>query len=523
MNGFPILSVMLAVPALAAAACLYSTADRARWVALIATLINLGLGALLWVNFDLAADAPQWQFTEYAPIFGQFAWALGIDGFALMLIMLSVFLMPICIGASWRGITNRVPEYMALFLIVEVLMIGTFAAQDLLLFYVFFEAGLIPMYLIIGIWGGANRIYASYKFFLYTLLGSVLMLIAMIYMAVTAGTTSIPALMEYDFPAGVQTWLWLAFFASFAVKMPMWPVHTWLPDAHVQAPTAGSVILAGVLLKLGGYGFLRFSLPMFPEASAQFTWLIFLLSAIAVVYTSLVALVQSDMKKLIAYSSVAHMAIVTVGLFAWNQQGIEGAMIVMLSHGLVSGALFLCVGVIYDRLHTREIARYGGLAQNMPKYAVLFLFFTMASIGLPGTSGFVGELLSLMGAYQVSTWVALICTTGIILGAGYMLYLYRRVALGEVKHDDVRAMPDIGKREMWLLAPIAAVVLWMGVYPESFMAPMRADVVTLLERIDRAKPVGDSRPTEPNGDAVAAQQQRIEAAENTEAAHGEAH
>ena len=523
MNGFPILSVMLAVPALAAAACLYSTADRARWVALIATLINLGLGALLWVNFDLAADAPQWQFTEYAPIFGQFAWALGIDGFALMLIMLSVFLMPICIGASWRGITNRVPEYMALFLIVEVLMIGTFAAQDLLLFYVFFEAGLIPMYLIIGIWGGANRIYASYKFFLYTLLGSVLMLIAMIYMAVTAGTTSIPALMEYDFPAGVQTWLWLAFFASFAVKMPMWPVHTWLPDAHVQAPTAGSVILAGVLLKLGGYGFLRFSLPMFPEASAQFTWLIFLLSAIAVVYTSLVALVQSDMKKLIAYSSVAHMAIVTVGLFAWNQQGIEGAMIVMLSHGLVSGALFLCVGVIYDRLHTREIARYGGLAQNMPKYAVLFLFFTMASIGLPGTSGFVGELLSLMGAYQVSTWVALICTTGIILGAGYMLYLYRRVALGELKHGDVRAMPDIGKREMWLLAPIAAVVLWMGVYPESFMAPMRADVVTLLERIDRAKPIGDSRPTEPNGEAVAAQQQRIEAAENTEAAHGEAH
>ena len=523
MNGFPILSVMLAVPALAAVACLYSTAERARWVALIATLINLGLGALLWVNFDLAADAPQWQFTEYAPIFGQFAWALGIDGFALMLIMLSVFLMPICIGASWRGITNRVPEYMALFLIVEVLMIGTFAAQDLLLFYVFFEAGLIPMYLIIGIWGGANRIYASYKFFLYTLLGSVLMLIAMIYMAVTAGTTSIPALMEYDFPAGVQTWLWLAFFASFAVKMPMWPVHTWLPDAHVQAPTAGSVILAGVLLKLGGYGFLRFSLPMFPEASAQFTWLIFLLSAIAVVYTSLVALVQSDMKKLIAYSSVAHMAIVTVGLFAWNQQGIEGAMIVMLSHGLVSGALFLCVGVIYDRLHTREIARYGGLAQNMPKYAVLFLFFTMASIGLPGTSGFVGELLSLMGAYQVSTWVALICTTGIILGAAYMLYLYRRVALGELKHDDVRAMPDIGKREMWLLAPIAAVVLWMGVYPESFMAPMRADAVTLLERIDRAKPVGDSRPTEPVAGAVAAQQQRIEAAENTDVAHGEAH
>lgn len=523
MNDFPILSVMLAVPALAAVACVYSGAARARWIALGATLANFALGVLLWVNFDLSASAPQWQFTEYAPIFGQFAWALGIDGIALLLIMLSVFLMPICIGASWTAIEKRVPEYMALFLIVEVLMIGTFAAQDLLLFYVFFEAGLIPMYLIIGIWGGANRIYASYKFFLYTLLGSVLMLIAMIYMAVTAGTTSIPALMEYDFPAGVQTWLWLAFFASFAVKVPMWPVHTWLPDAHVQAPTAGSVILAGVLLKLGGYGFIRFSLPMFPEASADFTWLVFALSAVAVVYTSLVALVQSDMKKLIAYSSVAHMAIVTIGLFAFNQQGLEGAMIVMLSHGLVSGALFLCVGVIYDRLHTREIARYGGLSTNMPKYAVLFLLFTMASIGLPGTSGFVGELLSLMGAYQVSTWVALICGTGVILGAAYMLYLYRRVAMGELVHDDVKAMPDLNRRELWLLAPIAAVVLWMGVYPESFMAPMRADIATLVERLDRAKPAGDSRPTEARAEAVAAQAQRIEAAENTQAAHGEAH
>jgi NADH-quinone oxidoreductase subunit M len=523
MNDFPILSVMLAVPALAAVACLYSGAERARWIALGATLVNLALGVLLWVNFDLSASAPQWQFTEYAPIFGQFAWALGIDGIALLLIMLSVFLMPICIGASWTAIQKRVPEYMALFLIVEVLMIGTFAAQDLLLFYVFFEAGLIPMYLIIGIWGGANRIYASYKFFLYTLLGSVLMLIAMIYMAVTAGTTSIPALMEYDFPAGVQTWLWLAFFASFAVKVPMWPVHTWLPDAHVQAPTAGSVILAGVLLKLGGYGFIRFSLPMFPEASADFTWLVFALSAVAVVYTSLVALVQSDMKKLIAYSSVAHMAIVTIGLFAFNQQGLEGAMIVMLSHGLVSGALFLCVGVIYYRLHTREIARYGGLSSNMPKYAVLFLLFTMASIGLPGTSGFVGELLSLMGAYQVSTWVALICGTGVILGAAYMLYLYRRVAMGELVHDDVKAMPDLNRRELWLLAPIAAVVLWMGVYPESFMAPMRADIATLVERLDRAKPAGDSRPTDARTDAVAAQAQRIEAAQNTQAAHGEAH
>jgi NADH-quinone oxidoreductase subunit M len=374
-------------------------------------------------------------------------------------------------------------------------MIGTFAAQDLFLFYLFFEAGLIPMYLIIGIWGGANRIYASYKFFLYTLLGSLLMLVAMLYMAQTAGTSSIPALQAFDFPAHVQTWLWLAFFASFAVKMPMWPVHTWLPDAHVQAPTAGSVILAGVLLKLGGYGFLRFSLPMFPEASGQLTWLIFGLSAIAVIYTSLVALVQSDMKKLIAYSSVAHMAIVTIGLFAFNRQGIEGAMIMMLSHGLVSGALFLCVGVIYDRLHTREISRYGGLAINMPRYALFFLFFTMASIGLPGTSGFVAEFLALMGTYQVSTWIALLCTTSIILGAAYMLYLYRRVVFGEIKSDDVREMQDLSHRELWLLAPIAAVALWMGVYPESFMAPMRKDVGVLLARIDRATPVSDSRPT----------------------------
>ncbi len=493
METFPILSIMVAVPAIAALACLFLSATTARLLALAATLLNLALGIVLWASFDVGGA--QWQFVESAPgVFGPFGWSLGIDGFALMLIMLSVFLMPICIGASWRAITTRVPEYMAAFLFTEVLMIGTFAAQDLFLFYVFFEAGLIPMYLIIGIWGGTNRIYASYKFFLYTLLGSVLMFIAMLYMAGTAGTSSIPALMTYDFSRSAQVWLWLAFFASFAVKMPMWPVHTWLPDAHVQAPTAGSVILAGVLLKLGGYGFLRFLLPMFPQASGELTWLIFTLSAVAVVYTSLVALVQNDMKKLIAYSSVAHMAIVTAGLFAFNRQGIEGGMIMMLSHGLVSGALFLCVGVIYDRLHTREIARYGGLATTMPRYATFFLFFTMASIGLPGTSGFVAEFLALMGVYKVFTWTALLCTTGIILGAAYMLYLYRRVAFGEVRSDEVRAMPDMVTREFWLLAPIAAVVLWMGIYPESFLAPMRNDVAVLLTRINSAAPPSDSRP-----------------------------
>lgn len=502
MEGLPILSLMMLVPLAGAALCLFSGATAARWIALGATLVTFVMGLLLWSAYDIGG--PQWQFTERAELFEGFSYALGIDGIALLLIMLSVFLMPVCILASWEAVTKRVGEYMAAFLFMEVLMIGTFAAQDLFLFYVFFEAGLIPMYLIIGVWGGDNRIYASYKFFLYTLLGSVLMLIAMFWMVAEAGTSDIPTLMEYGFPAGAQTWLWLAFFASFAVKVPMWPLHTWLPDAHVQAPTAGSVILAGVLLKLGGYGFIRFSLPMFPVASAELAWLVWALSMVAVVYTSLVALVQTDMKKLIAYSSVAHMAIVTVGLFAFNVQGLEGAMIVMLSHGLVSGALFLCVGVIYDRLHTREIARYGGLAINMPYYALFFLLFTMASIGLPGTSGFVGEFLALAGIYQASSLVALIATTGIILGAAYMLYLYRRVAFGGQVNEDAAAMADISPREWIMMAPIAAAVLWMGVYPESFLAPMRADIAVLDARLAGAAPTGDARlaPGVPRGEAA---------------------
>jgi NADH-quinone oxidoreductase subunit M len=508
MSSLPILSLMLLVPLAGAIACLMSGAQTARVVALAATLVDLALGIVLWANYDIGGA--QWQFTERANLFAGMQWALGIDGIALLLIMLSVFLMPICIGASWKSIETRVGEYMAAFLLMETLMIGVFTAQDLFLFYIFFEAGLIPMYLIIGIWGGAERIYASYKFFLYTLLGSVLMLIAMFWMANEAGTTSIPVLMAYDFPPQAQTWLWLAFFASFAVKMPMWPVHTWLPDAHVQAPTAGSVILAGVLLKMGGYGFIRFSLPMFPEASAQFAWLIFALSMIAVVVTSLIALVQHDMKKLIAYSSVAHMAIVTVGLFAFNRQGLEGAMIVMLSHGLVSGALFLSVGVIYDRLHTREIDRYGGLAINMPKYALFFMLFTMASVGLPGTSGFVGEFLSLAGIYQLSSWVTAVCTTGIILGAAYMLYLYRRVIFGIQKNADAAAMPDLDPREWAMMVPLALAVLWMGIYPESFLAPMRADIGALDARLAQARPAGDARI-------------KISAAKPVAPAQGEAH
>jgi NADH-quinone oxidoreductase subunit M len=493
LMDLPILSILILLPLVAGIVALFMSANGARWLALITTLAVFALSIWLWTAYD--PDGAQWQFVEAFTLGGKVGWSLGIDGIALVLMVLTTFLMPICIGASWRAIDRRVPEYMAYFLVMEALMLGVFAAQDLFLFYIFFEGGLIPMYLIIGIWGGAERIKASYKFFLYTLLGSVLMLIAMIYMVLEAGTTSIPALMAYDFAPQAQTWLWLAFFASFAVKMPMWPVHTWLPDAHVQAPTAGSVILAGVLLKMGGYGFIRFSLPMFPEGSAEFLPLIFILSGIAVVYTSLVALAQQDMKKLIAYSSVAHMAFVTFGLFAFNRQGIEGAMIVMLSHGLVSGALFLCVGVIYDRLHTREIAQYGGLSNNMPGYALLFMLFTMASVGLPGTSGFVGEFLSLVGTYEVSSWAAIVATTGIILGAAYMLYLYWRICFGAARTEGAAQMVDLSAREWWLLAPIAAAVLWMGVYPETFMRPIRNDVGRLLERVERAKPAGDAHLT----------------------------
>jgi NADH-quinone oxidoreductase subunit M len=499
VTGLPLLSLLIAIPLVAGVLCLFAKANGARWIALAATLLVFALSVYLWALFD--PDGAQWQFVEKFPLGGGISWALGIDGISLVLIALTAFLMPICIGASWRAIEKRVPEYMSSFLLMEALIMGSFTAQDLFLFYVFFEGGLIPMYLIIGIWGGAERIKASYKFFLYTFLGSVLMLIAMLYMVSVARTTSIPALMAFDFAPAAQTWLFLAFFSSFAIKLPMWPVHTWLPDAHVQAPTAGSVILAGVLLKLGGYGFIRFSLPMFPEGSAEFIPFMFVLSGIAVVYTSLVALVQTDMKKLIAYSSVAHMAFVTFGLFAMNRQGIEGAMIVMLSHGLVSGALFLVVGVIYDRLHTREIARFGGLSDNMPGYALLFMIFTMASIALPGTSGFVGEYLSLFGTYRASTWGAIAGTSGIILSAAYMLWLYWRICFGTQRNKDAAAMPDLSMREWWLLGPIALAVLWMGIYPESFLRPIRNDVGRALIRLERVAPAGDSALTLGKGGA----------------------
>lgn len=487
------LSTMIFLPLALALVVLFLPGDEAararmaRLVGLGTTLLLFVLGLVLWARFDTSTAA--FQFIERADLFGGlFTWHLGIDGISLVLILLSVFLMPLCILAGWDSVKTRVPEYIAAFLVMESLMIGVFGALDIFLFYIFFEAGLIPMYLIIGIWGGKRRIYASYKFFLYTLLGSVLMLLAMLWMVREAGTTDIPALMAHDFPEGAQTWLWLAFFASFAVKMPMWPVHTWLPDAHVEAPTAGSMILAGVLLKMGGYGFIRFSLPMFPDASVELMWIVFGLSMVAVVYTSLIALVQGDMKKLIAYSSVAHMAFVTGGLFAFNTQGVEGAMVVMLSHGVVSAALFFCVGVIYDRLHTRDIDRYGGVTTNMPRYAVFFLLFTMASVALPGTSGFVGEFLALAGIWKANTWVAFVMATGVILGAAYMLWLFARVMYGAQKNADAAAMPDLNKREWAILVPLAVVALWMGVYPKPFLEPLKAPVESLMARTGRASP-----------------------------------
>lgn len=458
-----------------------TTNNNIRIITLITTLVTFIMSLVVWAGFDNASA--DFQFVEKASWFGDtINYHLGVDGISLLFVILTTFLMPLVILSTWESVDKRLKEFMIAFLVLESLMIGVFVALDIFLFYVFFEGGLIPMFLIIGVWGGANRIYASYKFFLYTLLGSVFMLIAILWMVTQAGTTDIPLLMNYHFDPGAQNWLWLAFFASFAVKMPMWPVHTWLPDAHVEAPTAGSMILAGVLLKMGGYGFLRFSLPMFPIASDHFSMLIMVLSVIAVIYTSLVALVQTDMKKLIAYSSVAHMGFVTIGIFVLNQQGIEGAIFQMLSHGVVSAALFFSVGVVYDRLHTREIARYGGLANNMKRYAVFFMIFTLASVGLPATSGFVGEVLVLFGAYEYSSWLAFFAATGVILGATYMLMLARSILFGELTKDDVKAMPDISKREFFIFAPMVAVVFWMGVYPNSFLEPMHASVEKLINQ-----------------------------------------
>lgn len=470
---------------------------NAKWLALIATSATFLVSLFLLSGFEPANTG--FQFVEdHAWIMG-LRYKMGVDGISVLFIMLTTFLMPLTILSCW-DVKMRVKEYMIAFLVLEGLMIGVFAALDLILFYLFFEAGLIPMFLIIGIWGGKNRIYASFKFFLYTFIGSVLMLVAMIAMARTAGTTDIAQLLAFDFPSetmaimgfsivgGMQTLLFLAFFASFAVKMPMWPVHTWLPDAHVQAPTAGSVVLAAVLLKMGGYGFLRFSLPMFPVASDLLQGLVLWMSAIAIVYTSLVALAQSDMKKLIAYSSVAHMGYVTMGIFAANQQGLDGAIFQMLSHGFISGALFLCVGVIYDRMHTREIDAYGGLVNRMPVYALVFMFFTMANVGLPGTSGFVGEFLTLMGTFHANTWVAFVAATGVILSAAYALWLYRRVTMGALIKESLRTITDMTPRERWIFAPLIAMTLILGVYPRLVTDITGPSVQALLVNYNDALP-----------------------------------
>jgi len=483
MFGFGILSGLLILPLIGAAFILTLRGDEAairnnaRWAALATTIVTFLLSLVAWARFD--TGSPDFQLVEsHAWLMETTRFTLGVDGFSLPFVLLTTFLMPFCILASWETIKTRIKEYMVAFLVLEALMIGVFVALDLVLFYIFFEAGLIPMFLIIGIWGGKRRIYASFKFFLYTLLGSVLMLIAIVAMYWQAGTSDIPTLLAHDFPVSLQTWLWLAFFASFAVKMPMWPVHTWLPDAHVEAPTAGSVILAGILLKMGGYGFIRFSIPMFPDASLYFAPMVFALSVIAIVYTSLVALMQEDMKKLIAYSSVAHMGFVTMGLFSLTPQGIEGAMFQMISHGLISGALFLCVGVIYDRMHTREIKAYGGLVNRMPLYGVAFLLFTMANVGLPGTSGFVGEFLTLIGTFQANFWVAFVATSGVILSACYALWLYWRVMNGRLEKPELQAIPDLDRREVLLLAPLGILVIYYGVQPQvildAFAAPTQA-------------------------------------------------
>jgi NADH-quinone oxidoreductase subunit M len=488
MIDFPILTLTTFLPLIGALAILLIRGDEkivarnARATALWTSLATFVVSIFLWVGFD--NSTANFQFVEkvsWIPSLG-INYHMGVDGISVFFVLLSTFLTPICILASWESIQHRVKEFMIAFLVLETLMVGMFCALDFILFYVFFEAVLIPMFLIIGIWGGQRRVYAAFKFFLYTLTGSVLMLIAILAIYFEAETTDVPTLLKTALDPRMQLWLWLAFFASFAVKVPMWPVHTWLPDAHVEAPTAGSVILAGVLLKMGAYGFLRFSVPILPYATEYFTPLIYALSVIAIIYTSLVALAQEDMKKLIAYSSVAHMGFVTIGIFTLTYQGVQGAVIQMISHGFVSGALFLCVGVIYDRIHTREISRYGGLVERMPKYALVFMVFTLASIGLPGTSGFVGEFLILVGAFKANTWVAALATIGIILGAAYMLFLYRRVVFGKLEKADLKAILDLSPREIAIFVPLIVVTIWMGIYPAPFLEVMDASIANLIEQ-----------------------------------------
>jgi NADH-quinone oxidoreductase subunit M len=485
MSGFGILSGILALPLIGALFILLLPGDsdatkrNARWIALFATLITFVLSLVAWGRFDSAQ--PGFQLIEERDWFSHaILYKLGVDGISMPFVLLTTFIMPICIVASWAPIQTRVKAYMITFLVMETLMVGVFVALDLVLFYLFFEGGLIPMFIIIGIWGHGNRVYAAFKFFLYTFAGSVLMLLAIMAMYWTAGTTDITVLLKTAFPAKMQIWLWLGFFASFAVKMPMWPVHTWLPDAHVEAPTAGSVVLAAILLKMGGYGLIRFSLSMFPDASVYFTPLVFALSVIGIIYGSLVALAQESMKKLIAYSSVAHMGFVTMGIFAANTQGIQGAVYQMISHGLVSGALFLCVGVVYDRMHTYDINAYGGLVQRMPLYAVAFMLFTFANIGLPGTTGFIGEFLTLLGTFQTNNWVAFLATIGTILSACYALYLYRRVIFGVIEKPNLMGIADLTRREVATLLPLGLLTIFYGVHPQPIIDASAASIEQIV-------------------------------------------
>ncbi len=488
MTDWPILSLVTFLPLVGVLLLLFIRDDsenarrNVRSITFLTTLVTFVVSLLIWIGFDNTQAGFQ-MVEKHDWLDSGISYHMGVDGISMLFVILTTFLMPICILASWESIQKNVKAYMISFLLLEVLMVGVFCALDIVLFYVFFEGSLIPMFIIIGVWGGKRRVYASFKFFLYTLLGSVLMLLAIMAMFFQSGTTDIPTLLTHAFPATMQTWLWLAFLASFAVKIPMWPVHTWLPDAHVEAPTAGSVILAGIMLKLGGYGLIRFSLPMFPLASEMFAPLVFTLSVVAILYTSLVALMQEDMKKLIAYSSVAHMGFVTMGIFAANEQGVQGAIFQMLSHGLVSSALFLCVGVIYDRLHTREIDAYGGLVNNMPKYAVAFLIFTMANVGLPGTSGFVGEFLTMLGAFRVNTWVAVLAAIGVILSAAYALWLYRRIIYGALTKDSLKGMLDLSLREKAILYPLVVLIVFFGVYPAPVLDATAQSVHNLVTNV----------------------------------------
>jgi NADH-quinone oxidoreductase subunit M len=489
----PWLSLIIFLPAAGALLLLAARAatpgegakhDRdAKWMTLLISLVTLVVSLVALAHFNPAE--PGFQLQESMSWTKYLNYRLGVDGISMSLIVLTTALMPICILASW-SIEKQVSSYMILFLILESTMIGVFSSLDIVLFYVFFEGGLIPMFILIGVWGGANRVYAAFKFFLYTLLGSILMFVALVYMAITAGTTSIPELMAHEFAPQIQFWLFWAFFASFAVKMPMWPVHTWLPDAHVEAPTAGSVMLASVLLKMGGYGFLRFSLPMFPDASHAAAPIVFALSVIAIVYTSLVAFRQTDIKKLIAYSSVAHMGFVTMGIFTGTEQGLQGAQFQMLSHGIISGALFLCVGVIYDRMHTREIAFYGGLVHRMPVYAAILALFTMGNVGLPGTSGFPGEILTMLGAFQVNAWVAAGAALGVIFSAVYALTLYRKVALGNIENPKLATITDLELREWVIFVPLVVATLWFGLAPNHLLTFTEASIHQLMQTYQAA-------------------------------------